>query len=79
MARKMKRSTIRKNTSVYVIGRHYDEVLSRSFARGLVSIVKTEKISMRIRSPHSDARAISSDWRKVGGSIRHSMIAYQCN
>lgn len=78
MATKLKKNA-RNNTSIYVIGRHYDEMMNRAFTRGLISIVKAEDTSVRLRSPRSDAKAISSDWGRVGDSICHAIITYQCN
>ena len=74
MATKLKKNA-RNNTSIYVIGRHYDEMMNRAFT----SIVKAEDTSVRLRSPRSDAKAISSDWGRVGDSICHAIITYQCN
>ena len=64
------------NTSVSAYKVVHDE---SDFIKGLLSLIlgfNDSKIEMKLRTRFDDAKAISSDWEKVGGGVRRSMDTY---
>ena len=54
--------------------KRYRLLLDKAFVRGVVSVMSVPHAKIQIRSRYDDGASISSDWRRVGESIRHSMI-----
>ena len=54
--------------------KRYRLLLDKAFVRGVVSVISVPQAKIQIRSRYDDGDSISSDWRRVGESIRHSMI-----